>query len=232
MVANTTSARVVKVAVISVLWGGRSCLERPRWLAVENMKTAAENDTPQDADAALLRRYAAGDAAAGRLLTTQILPRVYAHAYRMLGDGAEAEDVAQEAMLRLWKIAPDWRDGEAKVTTWIYRVVANLCTDRLRKRSAVLSDQMPDQADPAPGVETQLQQAARADALQQALGMLPDRQRQAVVLRHLDGLSNPQIAEVMEIGVEAVESLTARGKRALAAVLRRDKEALGFQDDD
>ena len=71
---------------------------------------------------------------------------------------------------------------------------------------------------------------ARAAALQTALAALPDRQRQAVVLRHIEGLSNPEIAEVMEIGVEAVESLTARGKRALAAALADRREDLGFDD--
>ena len=90
----------------------------------------------QDADAELLQRYANGDAAAARLLTARLVPRLHGHALRVLGDRAEAEDVAQEAMLRLWRQAPKWRRGEAKVTTWLYRVVANLCTDRLRRRGA------------------------------------------------------------------------------------------------
>ena len=89
------------------------------------------SDDQRDADAELLQRYATGDAAAARLLTTRLVPRIHGHALRVLGDRAEAEDVAQEAMLRLWRQAPEWRTGEAKVTTWVYRVVANLCTDRL-----------------------------------------------------------------------------------------------------
>jgi RNA polymerase sigma factor (sigma-70 family) len=68
----------------------------------------------------------------------------------------------------------------------------------------------------------------RADALQEALDTLPDRQRQAVVLRHIEGLTNPEIARVMDIGVEAVESLTARGKRALKAALIGRKDELGY----
>jgi RNA polymerase sigma-70 factor (ECF subfamily) len=184
-----------------------------------------------DAEAALLRRYAAGENAAARMLATALTPRLYGHALRVLGDTAEAEDVAQEALLRLWKIAPDWRSGEAKVSTWMYRVVANLCTDRLRKRRSTGLDDIDEPADPSASVEQRMQDAARADALQQALDSLPDRQRQAVVLRHIDGLANPEIAVILETGVEAVESLTARGKRALALALAGQREALGYDND-
>ncbi len=146
------------------------------------------------------------------------------------GDRAEAEDVTQEAMLRLWKMAPDWRQGEAKVSTWLFRVASNLCTDRLRKSRVVPTDEVPEVADDAPSVEAQMQTKARVSALESALADLPERQRQAVVLRHIEGFSNPEIAAVMEIGVEAVESLTARGKRALAALLAPKREELGFED--
>jgi RNA polymerase sigma-70 factor (ECF subfamily) len=149
------------------------------------------------------------------------------------GDRAEAEDVSQEAMLRLWRIAPDWRQGEAKVSTWLYRVVTNLCTDRLRgrkRRRAVGLEDAPDVADDAQSVEATLVDNDRMAALNAALGTLPDRQRQAVVLRHIEGLSNPEIAEVMDIGVEAVESLTARGKRSLAAVMAGRRAELGYEE--
>ena len=186
---------------------------------------------PFDAEADLLRRYASGDAAAARLLATQLTPRVYGQAVRVLGNAAEAEDVSQEAMMRLWRAAPEWRSGEARVSTWLYRVVANLCTDRLRKRRTAPLDEVAEPADPQPSAEAQMQQAARADALQAALNTLPERQRQAVVLRHLEGLSNPEIADILEIGVEAVESLTARGKRALKQALSGQRDALGFSND-
>ena len=186
-------------------------------------------DTEDDVDAALLLRYATGDAAAARLLVTRLTPRVFGHAMRVLGDGGEAEDVSQEAMMRLWRVAPDWRSGEAKVSTWLYRVVANLCIDRLRKRKPGMAlDEVAEPADPTEGVEAQMQQTARRDALQAALDDLPDRQRQAVVLRHIDGLANPEIAAILGIGVEAVESLTARGKRALEKALGDQREALGY----
>jgi RNA polymerase sigma-70 factor (ECF subfamily) len=139
--------------------------------------------------------------------------------------------VAQEAMLRLWRAAPGWRQGEARVSTWLYRVTANLCTDRLRRRRGLVGiDEVAEPADPAPSAAERLQGEARLRALSDALAALPARQAQAVALRHLEGLSNPEIAAVMEIGVEAVESLTARGKRALAAALAARKAELGYDD--
>jgi len=191
------------------------------------------DDLSQLPDEALLTLFAGGDAAAARALTARLTPRVMAHAYRLLGDRAEAEDVAQEAMLRLWKIAAEWRPGEARVTTWLYRVVANLATDRLRRRKRMgpALDQVPEPADERPGPAEALQARARAAAVQMALDALPERQRQAVVLRHIEGLGNPEIAAIMEIGIEAAESLTARGKRALRAALAGRREELGYDDD-
>ena len=166
-------------------------------------------------DEALLVLYANGDPGAARALTLRLTPVVYRLARRMLGDAAEAEDVAQEAMLKLWRIAPDWRQGEAKVSTWLYRVARNLVTDRLRRRRGVGLDEIAEPFDDAPGAEARIVAEDRAKALDEALAHLPERQREAVVLRHLEGLANPEIAEILEVSVEAVESLVARGKRAL-----------------
>lgn len=184
-------------------------------------------------DEALLVLYANGDASGARMLTVRLVPRILGYAARLLGDRAEAEDVAQEAMVRLWRIAPDWRQGEAKVTTWLYRVTTNLCTDRLRmrqRRKATPLEDAPDVEDGAPLAEVLMMEADRMSALNAALCALPDRQREAVVLRHIEGFSNPEIAAVMDIGIEAVESLIARGKRALSANLSGRREELGYED--
>lgn len=178
----------------------------------------------------LLALYARGDREAARRLTLRFTPVALRVARRMLADLAEAEDVAQEAMLRLWRMAPGWQPGQAKVATWLYRVVTNLCTDRLRRRRMVPLDAAPEPEDGAPGVTARMIAADRAAALEQALAALPERQRQAVILRHLEGLANPEIAEVMDVGVEAVESLVARGKRGLAAALAGRRDELGFDD--
>lgn len=183
-------------------------------------------------DEALLVAYGNGDRAAAQALTLRLTPRIFGYAARVLSDRTEAEDVVQEAMLRLWKIAPDWRQGEAQVSTWLYRVTVNLCTDRLRKSGrSVDIDAVAEPEDGQPSAVATMIDTDRAKALQAALDTLPERQRQAVVLRHLEGLSNPEIAVVMDIGVEAVESLTARGKRALRAALSGRREELGYDDD-
>ena len=196
------------------------------------MALDAQTDT---ADEALMVLYANGDRSAAYVLTERITPRILGYASRLLsGDRTEAEDVAQETMLRLWRIAPDWRQGEAKVATWAYRVATNLCTDRLRagrRRRPVALEDAPEVADPGSGVVARLVEANRVQALADALADLPERQRQAVVLRNIEGLANPEIAAIMGLGVEAVESLNARGKRNLAARLAGRKAELGYQDD-
>jgi len=186
------------------------------------------NDTP---DEALLVLYANGDRAAAQALVMRLTPMVMGYAARLLNDRTEAEDVAQEAMLRLWKTAPDWRQGEAKVSTWLYRVVSNLCTDRLRKKRGVALDSVPEPEDDKPSASQRMIDTQRTAALYEALDRLPDRQRQAVVLRHIEGAMNPEIAQILEISVEAVESLTARGKRALKAALADKRTELGYSDD-
>jgi len=197
------------------------------------MRDLASTDDPDSTpDGALLVAYANGDLSVAQILATRLAPRALTQATRMLSDRTEAEDVTQEALMRLWKIAPEWRQGEAEVSTWLYRVVANLCTDRLRKRKrGVALDAIAEPEDGAPSVAERLQTTARHRALTDALAQLPERQAQAVALRHLEGLSNPAIAEIMGLGVEAVESLTARGKRALAALLAGRKDELGYTDD-
>lgn len=187
----------------------------------------------KDQDAELLAGYASGDMAAARALTARLSPMVYRLAFRLLQDGSLAEDVTQDAMLRLWRIAPDWRSGEAKVSTWLYSVAFNLSRDRMRqarRRAAQALDDVAEPADPTPGAAASLQVRQQVDALQEALAELPERQRQAVVLRHIEELSNPEIAEIMGITVEAVESLTARGKRGLAKALKGRREELGYED--
>lgn len=184
-------------------------------------------------DEALLVLYANGDGDAARELTLRIVPRILGYASRSLGDRAEAEDIAQEVMLRLWRAAPTWRAGEAQVSTWAYRVAMNLCTDRLRarqRRRAEALDEVTEPMDEArPAVDAMIE-ADRQAALSAALADLPERQRQAVVLRHIEGLSNPEIATILQVGVEAVESLIARGKRALTAALAGQRQELGYEE--
>jgi RNA polymerase sigma factor (sigma-70 family) len=183
-----------------------------------------------DGDDLLLAAYAAGDPAAPRAMADRFTAPAFRLALRMLGDHAEAEDVTQEALIRLFGAAPGWRPGTAKVTSWLYRVTANLCLDRLRQRRPVPLSEAPDMPGDDMPPEARLTDRARSDALALALAGLPDRQRLAVVLRHIEGLANPEIAAIMDVGTEAVESLTARGKRALTQALAGQKAALGYEE--
>lgn len=183
-------------------------------------------------DAALLAAFAQGDRQAALVLTARLTPRVMGQAFRLLGNRSEAEDVTQDAMMRLWKIAPDWEEDRAQVTTWLYRVVANLCTDRLRKSGrGVTLDEIAEPLDETPSAAEGIQAQARHDALRGALADLPSRQAQAVTLRHLEDLGNPEIAQIMDTNVRTVESLIARGKRALISRLSGRKAELGYEDD-
>ena len=186
----------------------------------------------RDRERALLHAFGKGDVAAAAELIDLVSPRVLAQATRLMGNRAEAEEIAQETMIKLWRAADSDDIVTARVSTWLYRVTAKLCIDRLRLRRATLAiHDLPEPADPAPSVATSLQEQARKAALRAALADLPERQAMAVSLRFMEGLSNPQIAEIMGVGVEAVESLTARGKRALVAALADRKEELGYADE-
>ena len=182
-------------------------------------------------DDELLARFSNGDRNAAMALTSRLAPIVFIQALRILNDRAEAEDVTQECLLRLWRAAPKWEVNKAKITTWLYRVTLNLCIDHLRKSNRNIGDVEQEAVDDTPGVEYKLRNKERLQALRRALETLPDRQKRAVILRHIVGLPNPDISDIMGISIEAVESLVSRGKQALARTLAPQKKALGLEDD-
>lgn len=174
---------------------------------------------PGDPDEALLARVAKGEPAAVRALVARKLPRLLALAQRMLGEASEAEDVTQETFVRAWKQAGSWKPGAARFDTWLHRVTLNLCYDRLRRRREVVMDNPPDLADDGPAPDRGLQASDVGKRVAAAMAALPDRQREAVALCHYQELSNIEAAALMEISVEALESLLSRGRRALRAAL-------------
>lgn len=184
--------------------------------------------TTQMSDNALLAAFAKGHADAARLLSERLLHKAYAQAFFRLRNQADAEDIAQEAFIRLWRMAPNWAEDGTKVSTWLYKVVQNLCYDRLRRKPSTSLADIGEPEDSKPAAAEMLQDQNRANALYRALAELPDRQRDAVSMRHLDGMSNPEIAEIMELSVEAVESLISRGKRKLSDILKSHKSELGY----
>ncbi|WCT72811.1 RNA polymerase sigma factor [Sphingomonas naphthae] len=172
-----------------------------------------------DPDAALLAQVAAGEAASVRRLVAAKAPRLMALAGRLLDDRGEAEDVTQEAFVRLWKVAPRWRTGQAKVDTWLHGITLNLCRDRLRRRRETVTDTPPDRADPAPLADVALIADERDARVAAAIAALPERQREAILLQYYQDLGNIAAAEVMGVSVEALESLLSRARRTLRARL-------------
>ena len=174
---------------------------------------------PADPDDELVRRAGQGDAAAVQALVARKLRRVLALAERMLGDAAEAEDVAQETFLRVWRNAARWRPGVARFDTWLHRVTLNLCYDRLRRRREHLMAEPPDTPDPGPAPDRGLLAADVGVRVGRALQALPVRQREAIVLCHYQELGNIEAAGLMGVSVEALESLLSRGRRTLKSAL-------------
>lgn len=182
-------------------------------------------------DAILASRMANGDEQAFAELVGRHVGAVCAIARRMLGDDAEAEDVAQEAMLRLWRLGSTLTLGADGVRPWLRRVVSNLCIDRIRTgRRTLVTDQPPEMPIPARQMQS-LEGHELAQRVDQALQALPDRQRQALTLFHFEGMSQLEVGAAMGISDEAVESLLARARRSLRTVLAADWKELISRDD-
>jgi RNA polymerase sigma-70 factor, ECF subfamily len=171
-----------------------------------------------DSDEALMARVARGDEPAFRALARRHLPVMAGLARRILGNAADAEDVAQEAMLRVWLHAPRWQPL-ALFRTWLTRVVVNLCLDRKRRAPWVELEAAGDIVDPAPGASEQAERSERERQIAEAIAKLPDRQRVAIVLTYSEGMSNGQVAEALGTSVSAVETLLVRGKQNLRRAL-------------
>lgn len=173
-------------------------------------------------DQDLLVATGGGDRRAFAQLMERHTPLALALGMRMLGNAADAEEVAQEAFLRVWRKAPDWDgDGEARFSTWLYRVVLNLCTDRKRRRPLLPMDDVEEPPDPSPNGLEQLAVRQAQQVVSEALADLPERQRAAISLCHLGEVSNAEAAEVLGVSISALESLLVRGRRGLRDYLSR-----------
>jgi RNA polymerase sigma-70 factor, ECF subfamily len=171
-----------------------------------------------DSDEELMGRVALGDEAAFRRLAGRHAAMTFALARRMLGNGADAEETVQEAMIRVWTTAPRWRP-DAAFKTWLYRVTVNLCLNRRRQKPHAALDEALDPPDPSPNAEEELERRETEAQVANAIAELPERQRAAIVLTYYQGLSNAETAAVLDTTISSVEALLVRAKRTLRAGL-------------
>lgn len=185
---------------------------------------------PGDRDAALVLAVAGGDMTAAGELIARHSGRIFAIGFRMLGDQSLAEDLTQEVFFKVWENARRWQPGRALFSTWLHRVTINLCYDHLRKRREVRLEDLPgtfqDRPDPGPGADEILAEKAMSTRITAAILSLPERQRAAITLCHIEGFTNIETADILETTVEAVESLLTRGRRKLRELLQDERHEL------
>jgi RNA polymerase sigma-70 factor (ECF subfamily) len=177
----------------------------------------------RDADAELMLRFQRGDEEAFAALVRSFQGRVVSLAYRYLGSAADAEDLAQEVFLRVYR-AKERYERSAKFSTWIYRITANASLNHIRGKKARrnVRGAMPlgagdddpadveDEGAAAPGEQMEKDELARV--LRKIVDDLPERQRMAIVLNKYEGLSYEDVAAAMEMSVMAVKSLLTRAR--------------------
>jgi RNA polymerase sigma-70 factor (ECF subfamily) len=179
------------------------------------------DDVVFDEDSELLDRLATGDEAAFRMLVERHIDRAYAIALRIVGNTADAEDVVQDTMLKIWSHRGRWQHGRAKFSTWLYRVISNRCIDLRRKPRNENVETVPEVADSQPGAVEIIERNELNGMLELAMQRLPEQQRIAVIFSYHENMSNGEIALVMDTTVAAVESLLKRGRQQLRQLLRK-----------
>jgi RNA polymerase sigma factor (sigma-70 family) len=170
-----------------------------------------------ESDDALMARVSARDTVALRLLADRHAGLPWRIAYRMLADASEAEDVAQEALLRLWQYADRWQAGGPGVAAWLTRVATNACLDRLRRRRFTSDEAVPDRPDESPLADEAMEEVEVRQAVADCIGALPDRQRAAIILTYYEERQNRMVAEMLAMQLKAFESLLLRARGALRA---------------
>jgi RNA polymerase sigma-70 factor (ECF subfamily) len=184
---------------------------------------AADAAAPKiyDEDEPLLRRLAENDEAAFRQLVERHIDRAFGIALRIVGSRADAEDVVQDTLLKVWTHRGRWQHGRAKFSTWLYRVITNRCIDIRRQPRTDDVDAIPEPVDARPDASADMQRNEVNGMLEKAMQLLPEQQRIAVIFSYHEDMSNSEIAEVMNTTVSAVESLLKRGRQQLKTILRR-----------
>jgi RNA polymerase sigma-70 factor (ECF subfamily) len=181
--------------------------------------TAQAAKTTMESDDALMARVVLRDGDALRLLADRHAEIPWRIAYRMLADAAEAEDVVQDAMLRLWQYADRWQAGGSGVAAWLTRVTTNACLDRIRRRRFVSADAVPERADDGLLADEAIEHDEARAAVAACIEALPDRQRATIILTYYEEQQNKMAAEILAMQVKAFESLLFRARASLRACI-------------
>jgi RNA polymerase sigma-70 factor (ECF subfamily) len=178
---------------------------------------------PPEPEIAWMARIKEGDMEAFRMLVETHQARVIGTISKMLGSDAEAEDLAQQVFIRIWKSAPRYRPT-AKFTTWLFRITRNLVFNELRRKRHFVEN--PEEVgEPVERVEKEpdqvLLEGELQKAIQAAINQLPESQRMAIILRRYEEMSYEDIAKVMETTVPAVKSILFRARAELREKLAK-----------
>jgi RNA polymerase sigma-70 factor, ECF subfamily len=190
-------------------------LARIELQARTTMSDSEERMAGDASDESLMTLVAQGDQRAFRVLMGRNMGLAIRVAQRVVGNAAEADDIGQEAFLRVWKRARSFDPRIARFTTWLYRIVLNLALDRIRKQAPLpIDDALEVTADHPEPLAVMIEDEER-QAVAEAMSALPERQRIALILFHMEGLSMSRAAQAMNVSEKAFESLLIRGRSAL-----------------
>jgi len=188
-------------------------------VAIKEKPAMGQKSSDDMTDEALMLRVQDGDKSAFRMLIARHIDRIVGTARRIVGP-TEAEDIAQDVFLKIWTNRQQWTPGQAKFKTWLYRVAVNRCIDFTRKNKPSSIDDVPDIVDDAPSPYAQCAQQQDVARLRDAMTHLSEHQRTAITLYYHESLTAAEVAEIMGIKLNAVESLLKRGRQKLRDVLK------------
>ncbi|HKO08468.1 MAG TPA: RNA polymerase sigma factor [Alphaproteobacteria bacterium] len=198
--------------------GGGVVAPRPRprpVLIVARVMAGMDEDSDED----LVARTAEGDQEAFQLLVERHTQRSLRLAQRISGNASDAEELVQEAFLRLWTKADTWQPGRGRFSTWFFRILVNLCLDRKRRPDMLSLETAAEPADPTRGAVEKIYQDELSRAVASAIGALPERQRAALALCYFEEMSNLEAADALAVSVSALEALLVRARRTLRTKL-------------
>jgi RNA polymerase sigma-70 factor (ECF subfamily) len=174
--------------------------------------------SPDDPDAVLLRRHLDGDPAAFTEIFRRHRDQLWAVALRTTGDPEDAADAVQDALISAMRHAASFR-GDAKVSTWLHRIVVNACLDRLRRRAAHPTSPLPDDDHAPSALRDDYADRDTAADVHAALARLPAEQRAAIVLVDIEGYPVDEVAAMLEVPSGTIKSRCARGRAKLVPLL-------------